>query len=162
MGLDSPQFVDLTETDCAFLQQVSYAITSDTLRTAIIFDPKWSKGDNSGDEQSNDAIKFIESDIEAINKYSDRADELEEFLSSLKYLSVLKTLSPMLLGLGVGIRLARTYFDVKTEQKKQKLEAAVGIPSPAMTTTNDRGSASNEISPPVGAAAVAEAPLNQS
>lgn len=43
----------------------------------MIFDPKWSL-DNSSDERSKDAIKFILSDIEAINKYSDRTDELEE------------------------------------------------------------------------------------
>ena len=77
LGVGSPQFVDLTEADCTFLQQVSYAITSNTLRTTMIFDPKWSL-DNSSDERSKDAIKFILSDIEAINKYSDRTDELEE------------------------------------------------------------------------------------
>jgi len=77
LGVGSPQFVDLTEADCTFLQQLSYAITSNTLRTTMIFDPKWSL-DNSSDERSKDAIKFILSDIEAINKYSDRTDELEE------------------------------------------------------------------------------------
>lgn len=32
LGVGSPQFVDLTESDCTFLQQVSYAITSNTLK----------------------------------------------------------------------------------------------------------------------------------
>jgi hypothetical protein len=63
----------------------------------------------------------------------------------------------MLLGVGVGIRLARAHFDVKTEQEKQRREAALGIPSPA---TDDAGSASDKptaISPPNDTATVAEA-----
>jgi hypothetical protein len=99
LGVGSPQFVDLTESDCTFLRQVSYAITSNTLRIMAI-DAKWFQVDNNWEENwsRKNGIKVIASDIEAINKYSDRADELESSLSPLKYLSFLKSLSPCCLG----------------------------------------------------------------
>jgi hypothetical protein len=118
----SPQFVDLSESDCTFLQHVSDAITSDTLRL-MVFEAQSHQIDRESRKWSKDPIEVIASDIEEIGKYSDRADELETSLSSLKYLSLLKALSPVLLGLGVGIRLARTHFDVKTEQENQRRRA---------------------------------------
>jgi hypothetical protein len=164
LGVGSPQFVDLTDSDCAFLERISSAITSNTLRT-MASHAKWFQEDNNWEEKrSKDAIKFIASDIEAINKYSDRADELQASLSSLKSLSFLKTLSPMLLGVGVGIRLARAHSDVKkeqaAEQEKQRREAAAGMPSPAITTANGGGSASDKstaISPPIDTTMVGKA-----
>jgi hypothetical protein len=151
-----PQFVDLTESDCAFLQRVSDAITSNSLN--LMGFELQSYQTNGYEKTAKSPMGVIVSEVEEINNYSDRDDELGESLSSLKYLSILKALSPMLLGLGVGIRLARTHFDVKTEQEKQRCEAA-GVPSPAITTTDDGGSASNVsvVSPPIDATPVGEA-----
>jgi len=157
-ALGLPQFIGLNESDCTFLQNVSAAITSNSL-SVMADDAQSYQADGEGGKWSKDAIEAIASDIESINNYSDRDDELEAYLSPLKLLSILKALSPMLLGLGVGIRLARTRFDVKTEQEKQRREAA-GIPSPAITTINHGGSESNQstaISPPIDAITVGEA-----
>jgi hypothetical protein len=46
--------------------------------------------------------------------------EVKNELAQLSYFSILKSLSPILLGLGIGIRLARTHYDVKAEEKKAK------------------------------------------
>ena len=39
---------------------------------------------------------------------------------SLRVLSYIKNLSPLLLGLGLGVRLARTHYDVRLEERKAK------------------------------------------
>jgi hypothetical protein len=69
LGVGSQQFVDLADSDCAFLERISSAITSNTLRT-MTSDTKWFQEDNNWEQKrSKDAIKFITSDIEAINTY---------------------------------------------------------------------------------------------
>jgi hypothetical protein len=154
-----PQLARLADSDCIFLQNVSAAIRSNNLEAMVVEAQSYQRGRGDG-EWSKDAIEVIASDIDDINKYSERADELEASLSSLQPLSILKAWSPMLLGLGVGIRLARTHFDVKTEQEKQRCESAAAMPSPAVTTTNDGGSASDKspaISPPIDATMIGEA-----
>jgi hypothetical protein len=47
-----------------------------------------------------------------------RERDIETKLSVLSYFSILKSLSPILLGLGIGIRLARTHYGVRTEERK--------------------------------------------
>ena len=47
-----------------------------------------------------------------------KEDETNVQLASLSYFSLLKSLSPILLGLGIGIRLARTHYDVKAEEAR--------------------------------------------
>ena len=42
---------------------------------------------------------------------------------SYAYSSALKSLWPILLGLGIGIRLARTHYDVNAEKQKEKEKA---------------------------------------
>jgi hypothetical protein len=51
-----------------------------------------------------------------------REHAIKEQLSSLSYFSILKSLSPILLGLGIGIRLSRTHYDVRTEERKAKAQ----------------------------------------
>jgi hypothetical protein len=48
---------------------------------------------------------------------------IKQQLSAISYLSILKSLSPILLGLGIGIRLSRTHYDVRSEEQKARSRA---------------------------------------
>jgi len=56
----------------------------------------------------------------AITNQRSSSDELHKRLDSLRVLSYIKNLSPLLLGLGLGVRLARTHYDVRLEERKAK------------------------------------------
>jgi hypothetical protein len=137
-------YAKLSEQDCLFIQLVSNTMRSDSLRKVPVKSLYNVIGDSI--KLGIDPIILARSgrsgavllEIVEINNHSDRAEELEKTIASLNFFSILKNLSPVLLGLGVGVRLARTHFDVKTEQEKQKPKATA-------------------ISPPIDATRVGEA-----
>jgi hypothetical protein len=155
----SRQFDVLSEADCEVIKRVSDTVRGNTIRTTAER-TQFREVVVETVQMSAYPIKLIHSEIASLDEYLHREEELETNLASLNYLSLVKIISPILLGLGVGVRLARTHFDVKTEQEKQKPKATADIPSPAIATTNDGGSTSSEsaaINPPIDATTVGEA-----
>jgi hypothetical protein len=136
-------YAKLSESECLFIQLVSNTMKSDPLKKVpvkslynVIGDSMKFGLDLMNLARSGTSAAILVEIVE-INNYSDRAEELEKTIASLNFFSILKNLSPVLLGLGVGVRLARTHFDVKTEQEKQRRDASTGIRGLAIATTND-------------------------
>jgi len=80
----------------------------------------------------------------AITNQRSSSDELHKRLDSLRVLSYIKNLSPLLLGLGLGVRLARTHYDVRLEERKAKAaekkaeEARIKVRKAAAKVKRDR------------------------
>ena len=67
------------------------------------------------------AAEVIDS-IQDIDKWRRVGSALDDKLDSLRFMSVLKHLGPILLGIGLGIRLARSHYDVQAELAKEARE----------------------------------------
>jgi hypothetical protein len=144
------QFAVLSQTECELIKRVSDAVKGNTLMTAAERTQLHKIAVDITQTSETYPIALIQSEIANLDKYVDRTEELEKTLASLTCLSLLKNMSPVLLGLGIGVRLARTHFDVKKAQEEQRRNTLAGIRSPAIAT-NDGGLASSEaavISPP--------------
>jgi hypothetical protein len=113
----------LSARDCQMVDHIWSDIQKDTLQGSVKY----------GFNYSTIAAKisfFWTSDFDLMKKISlsitqivdGQAKEraIKEELSVLSYFSILKSLSPILLGLGIGIRLARTHYDVETEKRKAR------------------------------------------
>jgi len=65
--------------------------------------------------------------IDRLRELRHKGEELDETLESLEYFSVLKHFGPILLGIGLGVRLARSHFDVKAELAKEARDRKVDL-----------------------------------
>ena len=63
-------------------------------------------------------VDIIVRRIEQLLGYKAVKTTLDKKIHALSYMTMLKHLSPILLGIGLGIRLARTHFDVDVELRK--------------------------------------------
>jgi len=66
----------------------------------------------------------IISKIKLLVEEHSSSERLQRNINDLGGIAILKNLSPILLGLGLGIRLARTHYDVVAEMKKAKTSAS--------------------------------------
>ena len=119
----------LSEADCGRIQAIAQSLENG--RLVAKFNP-------SSQDEGVDLKKYFEGvtifgdfdaktsimgriEIEAtkVATTQDKADEIKQQLDALSYFSFFKSLSPILLGIGIGIRLSRTHYDVKREEAEQ-------------------------------------------
>jgi hypothetical protein len=126
-------FTSISRDDCRKVNRISSDIQNNALKTATEYGLKTS---GLFKDFVNLGDVFLEGDLywvadllvmtriafalEETTLGRRREEEIRQELAQLSYFSVLKSLSPILLGLGIGIRLARTHYDVKAEEKKAK------------------------------------------
>jgi hypothetical protein len=127
----------VTENDCLMLRRIWSDMQEGTLKTSDKYGLKvsspfgtffelektFSLGKN-GMTFFTDVTARIAMTLAETMSERDKEKNIQQELKQLSYFSVLKSLSPVLLGLGIGIRLARTHYDVKTEERKAKTQIA--------------------------------------
>lgn len=94
----------LSESECGSLNKLRELLESNQIDQMI--------------DVHNIDSEFVNRKLKELEAEYSRGKDLKKDLSSYGLFSALRNLSPILLGLGIGIRLARTHFDVKGEQSK--------------------------------------------
>lgn len=116
----------LSDSDCDIARQLSKDIASDKLDELITLSLSKLQSHNRENDLAEGFFKSVILDFRGmlvvkslqLHNSETRSNELRERLASLGFLSKLKILSPILLGLGIGVRLARTHYDVEIERRK--------------------------------------------
>jgi hypothetical protein len=100
---------------CKAVERIAADAQEDTLKEAGEYESLPGKSFHKG------LMRKIAATLTQISDTQVAEWDLKQELSTLGYFSVLKSLSPILLGLGIGIRLARTHYDVRVEEEKLKV-----------------------------------------
>ena len=82
-------------------------------------------------------VSYIFKAIEVIQNNANQIRALIKELEQKSYLATLKRLTPILLGIGIGVRLARTHYDVEAEIAKGARMENSGQPANPSTPTTD-------------------------
>ena len=147
IGESGFRFGELHPDECPTIAGIVEDIRNNRLKDVVLYDPEYKSRDDRtiigfGDTPFDDVfidntgkmrvsrrqtplMRLILLGVSQIADERAKQFTINEQLSSLSYLSILKSLSPLLLGLGIGIRLARTHHDVKAEERKAVTEANV-------------------------------------
>src|SRR5271166_978407 len=120
----------LSDSDCEYIDSVREQLLVGTLDIAGNLNrtnTTGSKMDNSEAQTEmmtpfNGGASEVTEIIEGIQKLRNMGSLLDRRLNALKFISVLKNLGPILLGLGLGVRLARSRYDVQSELAKEARE----------------------------------------
>jgi hypothetical protein len=127
----------LSAEDCVTVEQIVSDLRNDSLKDAVQYGLKITETDDvvegtfmlaEGNFWTGKSLMSkIGLSISHIMDVQTKKAAINKQLSTLNYLGILKSLSPILLGLGIGIRFARTHYDVKAEERKTKIQQSVAV-----------------------------------
>jgi hypothetical protein len=136
---------EVSKRDCEIVDRIRFDIDNDRLKTVAEYDmaqllkpSAWVRVGKLAYPTEFDVLVVPRMAFSIGQILNARAEEhnIKERLSSLSYFSILKSLSPILLGLGIGIRLARTHYDATTEARKAQADPALVSGPPTLATKN--------------------------
>jgi hypothetical protein len=129
MPIDTPKAIEISREDCLKVERVSRDFQDNLLKNVEAYGIDVNSRDifyvgNRFLVTPNAPLSLMAKlgiSIQQVTRASAEGNDLQKQLSLLNYLTFLKGLSPILLGLGIGIRLARTHYDVRAEERKQSI-----------------------------------------